>query len=96
MEIEQARLLVLKAAWLMDTVGKQGARIEISAIKVVAPKVATAVIDRAIQVHGAAGVSDDFPLAELYAAARTLRILDGPDEVHSMVIARRELRRYAT
>ena len=96
MEIEQARLLVLKAAWLMDTVGKQGARIEISAIKVVAPKVATAVIDRAIQVHGAAGVSGDFPLAELFAAARTLRILDGPDEVHSMVIARRELRRYAT
>jgi acyl-CoA dehydrogenase len=96
MEIEQARLLVLKAAWLMDTLGKEGARVEISAIKVVAPEVATRVIDRAIQVHGAAGVSDDFPLGELYAAARTLRILDGPDEVHSMVIARRELKRYLT
>ncbi|HYV01888.1 MAG TPA: acyl-CoA dehydrogenase family protein [Actinomycetota bacterium] len=94
MEIEQARLLVLKAAWLMDTVGKDGARVEISAIKVVAPRVALAVIDRAIQVHGAAGVSADFPLAEMYAAARTLRIADGPDEVHEMVLARRELKRY--
>jgi acyl-CoA dehydrogenase len=94
MEIEQARLLVLKAAWLMDTVGKQGARIEISAIKVVAPRVATRVIDRAIQVHGGAGVSDDFPLAEMYAAARTLHIVDGPDEVHRMVLARRELKRF--
>src|SRR5713226_596766 len=94
MEIGQARLLVLKTAWLMDTVGKEGARIEISAIKVIAPRVATRVIDRAIQVHGAAGVSEDTPLAELYAAARTLRIADGPDEVHSMVIARRELKRY--
>src|SRR5207247_9162730 len=86
-EIEQARLLVLKAAWLMDTVGKEFARVEISAIKMVAPTVAAGVIDRAIQVHGAAGVSADVPLAELYAAARTLRILDGPDEVHAMVIA---------
>jgi acyl-CoA dehydrogenase len=94
MEIEQARLLVLKTAWLMDTVGKEGARIEISAIKVVAPRVAQDVIDRAIQVHGAAGVSADFPLAEFYAAARTLRIVDGPDEVHAMVMARRELKRY--
>jgi acyl-CoA dehydrogenase len=94
MEIEQARLLVLKTAWLMDTVGKEGARIEISAIKVVAPRVALDVIDRAIQVHGAAGVSADFPLAEFYAAARTLRIVDGPDEVHAMVMARRELKRY--
>jgi acyl-CoA dehydrogenase len=94
MEIEQARLLVLKAAWLMDTVGKEGARIEISAIKVVAPRVATAVIDRAIQLHGAAGVSEDVPLAEMYAAARTLHIADGPDEVHEMVIARRELKKY--
>ena len=93
-EIEQARLLVLKTAWLMDTVGKEGARIEISAIKVAAPEVATKVIDRAIQVHGAAGLSEDFLLAELYAAARALRILDGPDEVHAMVIARRELKRY--
>jgi acyl-CoA dehydrogenase len=94
MEIEQARLLVLKTAWLMDTVGKEGARVEISAIKVVAPRVALDVIDRAIQVHGAAGVSADFPLAEFYAAARTLRIVDGPDEVHAMVMARRELKRY--
>jgi acyl-CoA dehydrogenase len=94
MEIEQARLLVLKAAWLMDTVGKEGARFEISAIKVVAARMAAWVIDRAIQVHGAAGVSDDFPLAELYVAARTLRIVDGPDEVHTMVIARRELQKY--
>ena len=94
MEIEQARLLVLKTAWLMDTVGKDGARVEISAIKVVAPNVALRVIDRAIQVHGAAGVSDDFRLASLYAAARTLRIADGPDEVHRMALARRELKRY--
>jgi acyl-CoA dehydrogenase len=94
MEIEQARLLVLKAAWLMDTVGKERARVEISAIKIVAPRVALNVIDRAIQVHGAAGVSADFPLAEMYAAARTLRIADGPDEVHEMVLARRELKRY--
>jgi acyl-CoA dehydrogenase len=94
MEIEQARLLVLKAAWLIDTVGKEGAKVEISAIKVVAPRVATNVIDRAIQVHGAAGVSHDFPLAEMYAAARTLHIVDGPDEVHEMVLARRELQRY--
>ncbi|HLF70142.1 MAG TPA: acyl-CoA dehydrogenase family protein [Actinomycetota bacterium] len=95
-EIEQVRLLVLKAAWLMDTVGKDQARIEISAIKVAAPRVALNVIDRAIQIHGGAGVSDDFPLAAMYAGARTLRIADGPDEVHKMVIARRELRRYAT
>jgi acyl-CoA dehydrogenase len=94
MEIEQARLLVLKAAWLMDTVGKDGARVEISAIKVVAPKVMLDVIDRAIQIHGGAGVSDDFPLASMYAHGRTLRIADGPDEVHEMVIARRELARY--
>jgi acyl-CoA dehydrogenase len=94
MEIEQARLLVLKAAWLMDTAGKDGARVEISAIKVVAPRVAAHVIDRAIQVHGAAGVSADVPLAEMFAAARALRIADGPDEVHEMVLAKRELKRY--
>lgn len=93
-EIEQVRLLVLKAAWLMDTAGKEAARIEISAIKVAAPRVAERVIDRAIQVHGGGGVSNDFPLAAMYAGARTLRIADGPDEVHKMVIARRELRRY--
>jgi acyl-CoA dehydrogenase len=96
MRIEQARLLTLKTAWLMDTVGNKGARIEISAIKVVAPEVATWVIDRAIQVFGAKGVSEDVPLAEMYAHARTLHLADGPDEVHKMQIARRELRRYVT
>jgi acyl-CoA dehydrogenase len=93
-EIEQARLLVMKAAWLMDTVGTKGARFEISAIKVVAARLATTVIDRAIQLFGAAGVSDDWPLADMYAHARTLHFVDGPDEVHLMQIARRELRAY--
>jgi acyl-CoA dehydrogenase len=93
-EIEQARLLTLKTAWLMDTAGNKGARIEVSAIKVSAPDVAVRVIDRAIQVHGGGGVSDDFPLAAMYAGARTLKIADGPDEVHKMAIARRELHRY--
>ena len=93
-EIEQARLLVLKTAWLMDTAGNKGARIEVSAIKVAAPEVACRVIDRAIQVHGGGGVSDDFPLASMYAHMRTLRLADGPDEVHKMSIARRELHRY--
>jgi acyl-CoA dehydrogenase len=91
-KIEQSRLLALKTAWLMDTVGNKGARIEISAIKVAAPDVATWVIDRAIQAHGAAGVSQDFVLAEMYAVARSLQIADGPDEVHRMAIARRETR----
>ncbi len=94
MMIEQARLLTLKTAWLIDTVGVKGARIEISAIKVIAPRVATWVLDRAIQVFGGAGVSDDFPLAAMYAHARTLQIADGPDEVHKRSVARRELRRY--
>jgi acyl-CoA dehydrogenase len=80
----------------MDTAGKEAARVEVSAIKVAVPRMALKVIDRAIQVHGAAGVSQDTPLAELYAAVRTLRIADGPDEVHEMVIARRELRRFAS
>jgi len=93
-EIEQARLLTLKTAWLMDTVGNKGARIEISAIKVAVPQLALKVIDRAIQVHGGGGVSDDFPLASMYAGIRTLRIADGPDEVHKMSVARRELRQY--
>jgi acyl-CoA dehydrogenase len=93
--IEQARLLVLKTAWLMDTVGNQGARIEISAIKVAAPETARWVIDRAIQAHGGAGVSQEFPLAEMYAWSRILQIADGPDEVHKMSLARRELRRCA-
>ena len=94
MRIEQVRLLVLKTAWLMDTVGNRGARIEVSAIKVAAPEVATWVIDRAIQAHGGAGVAQDTLLPELYAVARILQIADGPDEVHHMAIARREAARY--
>ena len=94
LEIEQARLLTMKAAWLIDTVGKRGAQTEISAIKVVAARLATTVIDRAIQVFGAAGVSDDWPLADMYTHARTLHFVDGPDEVHLQQIARRELRGY--
>ncbi len=93
-EIEQARLLTLKAAWLMDTAGNKGARFEIGAIKVVAARVATNVIDRAIQLFGGAGVSDDWPLATMYTYARTLHLVDGPDEVHKQQIARRELRKY--
>ena len=90
-EIEMARLLTLKAAWLMDTVGNRHARTEIAAIKVAAPNVALKVLDRAIQVHGGGGVSDDFHLASAYAHLRTLRLADGPDEVHKLSIARREL-----
>jgi acyl-CoA dehydrogenase len=93
-EIEMARLLTLKAAWLMDTVGNRHARTEISAIKVAAPNIALKVIDRAIQVHGGGGVSDDFTLAWAYAHLRTLRLADGPDEVHKLSIARRELAPY--
>ncbi len=93
-EIEMLRLLALKTAWLMDTVGNRHARTEIAAIKVAAPNVALKVIDRAIQVHGGGGVSDDFPLAWMYAHMRTLRLADGPDEVHKLTIARRELRRH--
>jgi acyl-CoA dehydrogenase len=92
--IEQCRLLVLKTAWLMDTVGNRGARIEVSAIKVAAPEVATWVIDRAIQAHGGMGVCQDTLLPELYAVARILQIADGPDEVHYMAIARRETNPY--
>jgi acyl-CoA dehydrogenase len=95
-EIDMARLLTLRAAWLMDTVGNKAARTEISSIKVAAPNVALRVVDRAIQVHGGAGVSDDFPLAWMYAHLRTLRFADGPDEVHKRSIARMELRRVAT
>ncbi|HTZ85712.1 MAG TPA: acyl-CoA dehydrogenase family protein [Solirubrobacteraceae bacterium] len=93
-EIEMARLLTLKAAWLMDTVGNKHARTEIAAIKVAAPNVALKVLDRAIQVHGGGGVSDDFGLASAYAHLRTLRLADGPDEVHKLSIARRELTPY--
>ena len=92
-EIEATRLLVLKAAWMMDTVGNKEAATEIAAIKVKAPNMALKIIDRAIQVHGGGGVTDDFPLASFYAHQRTLRLADGPDEVHKRSIARRELRR---
>ena len=95
-EIEQARLLTLKAAFLMDTVGHKGAATEISAIKVVAPNMALRVVDRAIQAHGGGGVSDDFPLARMYAGLRTLRFADGPDEVHRRQLARAELGKYAS
>jgi acyl-CoA dehydrogenase len=94
-DIEMVRLLTMKTAWLMDTVGNRHARVEIAAIKVAAPDVALRVLDRAIQVHGGGGVSDDFPLASFWAHLRTLRLADGPDEVHKRTIAQRELRRWA-
>jgi acyl-CoA dehydrogenase len=93
-EIEMARLLTLKAAWLMDTAGNREARIEIAAIKVAAPNAALKVLDRAIQVHGGGGVCEDFGLASAYAHLRTLRLADGPDEIHKLSIARRELAPY--
>jgi acyl-CoA dehydrogenase len=93
-DIEMIRLLTLKAAYLMDTVGNKEARTEIAAIKVAAPNIALKIVDRAIQVHGAAGVTEDFPLAMMYAQLRTLRLADGPDEVHKRAIARQELRQY--
>ena len=91
--IDQARLRVLLTAWLIDTQGNRAARRDVSAIKVVAPNTALWVIDKAIQVHGGMGVSDDTPLAAMWANMRTLRIADGPDEVHTMVVARREIGR---
>ncbi|MBO4165241.1 acyl-CoA dehydrogenase family protein [Micromonospora antibiotica] len=93
--IEQARLLVLKTAWLMDTVGNRGAHTEIQAIKIATPAMAEWVIDKAIQGYGGAGVSQDTPLAGLWAQARTLRLADGPDEVHRSSLAKRELRRWS-
>ncbi|MEU4795725.1 acyl-CoA dehydrogenase family protein [Streptomyces sp. NPDC023327] len=92
--VEQVRLLVLKTAWLMDTVGNKGAHTEIQAIKIATPRAVVDILDRAVQVHGAGGVGQDFPLAELWAAARTLRLADGPDEVHQRSLARRELKKY--
>jgi acyl-CoA dehydrogenase len=92
--LEQARLVTLKAAWIIDEVGTKGARSEISQIKVAVPNIALQIIDQAIQIHGGAGVSGDFPLAELFSAIRTLRIADGPDEVHRALIAKLELQKY--
>ncbi|MFM8353130.1 MAG: acyl-CoA dehydrogenase family protein, partial [Actinomycetales bacterium] len=92
--IDQARLLVLQAAWLIDRVGAKAARKQIAAIKVVAPRMALGVVDRAIQVYGAAGVGDDSPLPYMWAQLRTLRIADGPDEVHLRDVARQELAAY--
>jgi acyl-CoA dehydrogenase len=92
--IEAARLLVLKTAWLMDTVGNKGAHTEIQAIKILVPQMTEWIMDKAIQAHGGGGVSQDFPLAALWAHARTLRLADGPDEVHKRSLAHRELRKY--
>ena len=93
-EIDSCRLMVMHAAWKMDTVGKRDSRNEIAMIKVMCANMVMVVLDRAIQVFGAAGVSDDFPLARMWRDSRALRIADGPDEVHRMTIARRELRKY--
>jgi acyl-CoA dehydrogenase len=93
--IDQARLLTLKAAWMMDTAGNKAAKAEIAMIKVVAPTMACQVIDWAMQVHGGAGLCQDFPLAQYYAHVRTLRFADGPDEVHRNAIAKMELGRHA-
>ncbi|MEV1022626.1 acyl-CoA dehydrogenase family protein [Streptomyces sp. NPDC050264] len=92
--VEQLRLLVLKTAWLMDTVGNRGAHTEIQSIKIATPRTVVDIIDKAVQLHGAGGVSQDYPLAELWAGARTLRLADGPDEVHQRSLARRELKQY--
>jgi len=93
MEIEQARLLTMKAAYMMDTVGNKVARAELAMVKVVVPRMTLRVLDRAIQAHGAAGVSDDFPIAAAWAHARTIRLADGPDEVHREAVAKAELKR---
>jgi acyl-CoA dehydrogenase len=91
--LEQLRLLVLKTAWLMDTVGNKGAHTEIQAIKIATPSTVQWILDKAIQVHGAGGMSQDFPLATMYAGIRTLRFADGPDEVHKNALAKSEIRR---
>jgi len=93
-EVEQLRLLVLKTAWLMDTVGNRGAHGEIQAIKIATPKTVQTILDRAMQVHGAGGLSQDFPLAASFAGIRTLRFADGPDEVHKNALAKAEIRRH--
>ncbi|MFD9464793.1 acyl-CoA dehydrogenase family protein [Streptomyces sp. NPDC060027] len=93
--VEQLRLLVLKTAWMMDTVGNKGAHAEIQAIKIATPRTVVDILDKAVQLHGAGGVSQDFPLAELWAAARTLKLADGPDEVHQRSLAHREIKKYA-
>jgi acyl-CoA dehydrogenase len=95
MEVDQARLLTMLAAWKMDTAGKRAARQEISMIKVVAANMVMDVLDRAIQVHGSLGMSDDTPLAWMWRFSRMLKVADGPDEVHKMVIARREINRWS-
>src|SRR5438132_11699503 len=95
MEIEQARLLTMKAAYMMDAVGNKAARTELAMVKVVVPRMTLRVLDRAIQAHGAAGVCDDFPLAAMWAHTRTLRLADGPDEAHREAIAKTELKRSA-
>jgi acyl-CoA dehydrogenase len=92
--IEQLRLLVLKTAWLMDTVGNRGAHTEVQAIKIATPATVEWILDKAIQAHGAAGLSQDLPLAHWFASTRTLRFADGPDEVHKNSLARRELAKY--
>ena len=95
-KLEQLRLLVLKTAWLMDTVGNKGAHTEIQAIKIATPEIVQWILDKAIQVHGAGGLSQDFPLANMYAGIRTLRFADGPDEVHKNALAKAEMQRQAT
>ncbi len=92
--VEQLRQLVLRTAWLMDTVGNKGAHTEIQAIKIATPRTVEWILDKAVQLHGAGGVSQDFPLASLWAGVRTLRLADGPDEVHKRSLARRELKKY--
>jgi acyl-CoA dehydrogenase len=95
-KIEMMRLLVLKTAYLMDTVGNRGAHTEIQAIKIAVPSMAEWILDKAIQAHGAGGVSQDFPLAALWASARSLRLADGPDEVHKRSLAHRELKKHTS